>query len=99
MKNLIKASFVLILFSTSVLLFQASCQKELDAQTRKPSLQKGKLVYSRTLTSSYAHIWEIKVKESEAIRAGQVIGISGNSETSTGPHLHSRIHDTNTAIK
>ena len=50
-----------------------------------------RLNHSPLLKSSYAHLSEIKVKEGEAVHAGQVIGISGKSGTSTGPHLHFKI--------
>jgi murein DD-endopeptidase MepM/ murein hydrolase activator NlpD len=58
-----------------------------------------RLNHSPLLKSSYAHLSEIKVKEGEAAHAGQVIGISGNSGTSTGPHLHFKIRYTFDASK
>jgi hypothetical protein len=79
MKNLIKATSVLLLFSISVIFFQESCLKKLDAQTVTPSSQKGKMVYSKTLTLIFAHLSQIKVKEGKAVQPCQVIGISGNS--------------------
>lgn len=49
------------------------------------------LIHPPSITSSYAHLSEMKVKEGETVQAGQVIGISGNSGTSTAPHLHFRV--------
>jgi murein DD-endopeptidase MepM/ murein hydrolase activator NlpD len=58
-----------------------------------------RLIHSPQITSSYAHLSAIKVKEGTNIKAGEIIGISGNSGTSSGPHLHFRIHYTNTSIE
>jgi len=37
---------------------------------------------------SYCHLSKTTVKQGEYLRAGDVIGVSGNSGRSTGPHLH-----------
>lgn len=37
---------------------------------------------------SYCHLSEWRVKKGDCVRPGDVIGISGNTGRSTGPHLH-----------
>jgi murein DD-endopeptidase len=58
-----------------------------------------RLIHSPFCMTSYAHLSVIKVKEGVIIKAGEVIGISGNSGISSGPHLHFKILHTNTAIE
>ena len=40
----------------------------------------------------YGHLSTILVREGDVIPAGAVVGISGNTGKSTGPHLHLQIH-------
>jgi murein DD-endopeptidase MepM/ murein hydrolase activator NlpD len=43
------------------------------------------------LQSTYGHLSQIKVSKGTNVKRGDVIGLSGNSGTSSGPHLHYQI--------
>ena len=49
------------------------------------------LLHDDGLTSLYLHLNSISVKTGERVRQGQVIGRSGSTGCSTGPHLHFQI--------
>lgn len=48
--------------------------------------------------SLYAHLDSFTVKDSEMVHEGQIIGYSGNSGRSTGPHLHFEIRVNNKPV-
>lgn len=46
----------------------------------------------------YGHLDQITVKEGDAVSAGTIVGISGNTGKSTGPHLHIRIRKSGKSV-
>lgn len=46
------------------------------------------IAHEENYATVYAHLSEILVRENQRVSKGQVIGKSGNSGNSTGPHLH-----------
>jgi hypothetical protein len=43
--------------------------------------------------TKYAQLYEFKVKGGDLVKKGDVIGLSGNSGQSTGPHLHYEVYE------
>lgn len=50
------------------------------------------LKYSNGLASTYGHLSVISVSPGQSVTAGQIIGYSGNTGYSTGPHLHLSVY-------
>lgn len=46
----------------------------------------------------YAHLSVLTVKSGDLIGKGQVVGLSGNTGRSTGPHLHMQFRELNTNL-
>ena len=46
----------------------------------------------------YAHMSELKVRRGQEISRGEVIGLVGNTGTSTAPHLHYEVHYNDRAV-
>ena len=46
------------------------------------------------LTTLYAHMSVVKVSQGDTVAQGTVIGITGNTGASTGPHLHYEVRST-----
>lgn len=53
--------------------------------------------YDNGLSSTYGHLSLIKVKEGTKVKRGQIVGYSGNTGHSTGPHLHVSLYAPNSA--
>lgn len=64
-----------------------------DAHGRCLSYGKWVLIeHPNGLTSLYAHLSSIQVERGDSVKTGSVIGHSGNSGYSTGPHLHLSVY-------
>ena len=48
--------------------------------------------HNNGLTTLYAHLSQISVREGQTVNTGDLLGYSGNSGFSTGPHLHFTIY-------
>lgn len=64
-----------------------------DASCNGVSYGKWVLIrHNNGLSTLYAHLSVIQVKEGEAVTVRQKIGLSGNTGYSTGPHLHFTVY-------
>jgi len=62
-----------------------------DTDITCPGASFGKFVfikYDNGLSSTYGHFSLIKVSEGQKVLRGEIVGYSGNTGYSTGPHLH-----------
>lgn len=60
-----------------------------DADCRGVSFGRWILIkYDNGLASTYGHLSKISVTQGQSVTAGEVVGYSGNTGYSTGPHLH-----------
>ncbi|MBK7220986.1 MAG: M23 family metallopeptidase [Saprospiraceae bacterium] len=46
----------------------------------------------------YAHMLKISVKQGQMVKKGQMVGLVGNTGTSTAPHLHYEVHVNGSAV-
>ena len=51
------------------------------------------IINEKHVISEYGHLSEFSVKVGDKIKQGQIIAKSGNSGTSSGPHLHLTIRE------
>ncbi|MBU0612269.1 peptidoglycan DD-metalloendopeptidase family protein [Patescibacteria group bacterium] len=66
-----------------------------DTDVQCPGVSYGRFVlikYNNGLAGTYAHLSLIKVSKGDTIKRGQIIGYSGNTGSSTGPHLHISVY-------
>lgn len=66
-----------------------------DTDAVCPGASFGKWVfirYDNGLASTYGHLSLIQVKAGQRVNTGDVVGYSGNSGYSTGPHLHMSVY-------
>jgi hypothetical protein len=58
MKQILKSSMVLLVFSAAMLIFQMSCKKDAQATTStSTTTQLNKIIYTRRFAGSYAEMW------------------------------------------
>jgi murein DD-endopeptidase MepM/ murein hydrolase activator NlpD len=66
-----------------------------DTDTACKGASFGKWIFIRHnngLSSTYGHLSVISVKPGQNVKVGDVIGLSGNTGSSTGPHLHVAVY-------
>lgn len=66
-----------------------------DTDKTCPYTSFGKFIFIKHyngLSTAYGHLSLIKVSEGEKVKRGEIIGYSGNTGYSTGPHLHLTVY-------
>ena len=51
------------------------------------------IINGKRMDTNYAHLKSYNVKVGQKVKQGQVIGVMGNTGSSTAPHLHFEIHN------
>src|SRR5689334_4614678 len=57
-----------------------------------------RLAHGGGLGTSYSHLSQIVTEDGAMVRRGQLIGYSGSSGLSTGPHLHYEVYRNGVAV-
>lgn len=66
-----------------------------DTDTQCQGVSYGKFIlikYNNGLASTYGHLSLIKVSKGDKVSRGQIVGYTGNTGSSTGPHLHLSVY-------
>jgi len=66
-----------------------------DTDAQCPGVSFGRFVlikYDNGLASTYGHLSLIKVRQGDHVERGEIVGYSGNTGYSTGPHLHVSVY-------
>ncbi|MFZ2072798.1 MAG: peptidoglycan DD-metalloendopeptidase family protein [Minisyncoccia bacterium] len=66
-----------------------------DTDIQCPGVSYGRFIllkFNNGLAATYGHLSLIKVGKGDVVKRGQVIGYSGNTGSSTGPHLHLSVY-------
>ncbi|MFZ3015405.1 MAG: peptidoglycan DD-metalloendopeptidase family protein [Minisyncoccia bacterium] len=66
-----------------------------DTDIQCPGVSYGRFIllkFNNGLAATYGHLSLIKVGKGDVVKRGQIIGYSGNTGSSTGPHLHLSVY-------
>jgi murein DD-endopeptidase MepM/ murein hydrolase activator NlpD len=66
-----------------------------DTDTECPGVSFGRFIlikYDNGLASTYGHLSLIKVSAGQSVKRGELVGYTGNTGYSTGPHLHVAVY-------
>jgi len=66
-----------------------------DTDVQCPGVSYGRFIlikFNNGLAATYGHLSLIKVSKGGTVKRGQIIGYSGNTGSSTGPHLHVSVY-------